>query len=246
MTLDIVATGSGGNCYLLAAGRDTLMLDCGVSYKRIQNALGYDASRVTGCLVTHEHNDHTRALGDLARAGIDCYMTRGTADAKGVSGHRIHPVTAGRAFTAGRFTAYPFQTEHDAAEPVGFLLSYEPTGERLLYATDTFFLRYAFKGVHYFMVECNYCKGIASTRYLNGELAKPLYDRLLASHFSLDHLKDFFRACDLTAARQIILVHLSDGNSDERRMVREIQSVTGVATAAAAAGQRHELTLTPF
>jgi len=55
MLIDIIATGSAGNCYILTAGQDKLILDCGVRYKDIQAALRFDASRVAGCLVTHEH-----------------------------------------------------------------------------------------------------------------------------------------------------------------------------------------------
>lgn len=246
MTLDVVATGSTGNSYVLTAGSEKLLLDCGVRYKDIQATLGFDTSSVAGCLITHEHNDHTKALKEVARAGIECYMTKGTADAKDASGHRIRIIEESRTFDVGQFTVLPFKTEHDAAEPVGYLISYRRTGERLLYATDTYYLRYAFKGVHYMLVECNYCQGIARTRYLNGEIAKTLYDRLMTSHFSLDNLKDFLEASDLTATRRIVLLHLSEDNSDERRMVREIRGLTSIQTIAASGGLRIELNLHPF
>jgi len=190
--------------------------------------------------------DHIRALSDVMRAGIDCYMSTGTAKAKDISGHRVHHVTAAQAFNAGQFTVYPFETEHDAAEPLGYLISYRPTGERLLYATDTFYLRYAFKGVHYMLIECNYCDSIARGRYVKDEMAKALYDRLMTSHFSLEHLKDFLEASDLSSTRQIVLIHLSDDNSDERRMIREVQGLTGIPTIAANRGMRLDLNLCPF
>jgi hypothetical protein len=96
------------------------------------------------------------------------------------------------------------------------------------------------------LVECNYCHGIAKTRFHNGEIAKPLYDRLMTSHFSLDHLKDFLEASDLSATRHIVLLHMSEGNSDERRMVREVHALTNIPTTAAVGGLRLELTLCPF
>jgi len=246
MRLDVIATGSSGNAYILTAGKDKLILDCGVRYKEIQKGLGFNIKSVAGCLVTHEHNDHTKALKDLLRVGIDCYMTPGTRDAKGVTGHRLHTITVAKSFEVGPFTAFPFRTEHDASDPVGYLISYRPTGEKLLYATDTFYLRYAFKGVHYMLIECNYCRGIAHNRYVNGEIAKTLYDRLMTSHFSLDNLKDFLAASDLTVTRHIVLLHLSEDNSDERRMVREVRSLTDIPTTAAVGGLRLNLDLYPF
>jgi len=247
MTLDVVATGSTGNAYILTAGKDKLLLDCGVRYKEILYDLGHDTKSVVGCLVTHEHNDHTQALYSTIRAGIDCYMTAGTAEAKDVSeGHRVHIVKATQAYDIGRFTIYPFETEHDAAEPVGYLISYQPTGEKLLYATDTFYLRYSFKGIHYMAVECNYCRGVAHTRYVNGEINKAMYDRLMTSHFSLDNLMDWLKASDLSTTRHIVLLHMSAGNSDERKMVRDVHKLTGIPTTAASSGIRIELNLHPF
>jgi phosphoribosyl 1,2-cyclic phosphodiesterase len=246
MLLDVVATGSSGNCYIITAGNDKLLLDCGIRIKDIKAALGFKTTNVVGCLVTHEHNDHTKALGDVLRAGIDCYMTAGTANAKQAAGHRLHTIEAGQTFDVGPFSVYAFKTEHDAVDPVGFLISYKPTGEKLLYATDTFYLRYTFKGVHYILIECNYCRNIAHTRYINGEVAKALHDRLMTSHFSLDNLKDFLEASDLSDTRHIVLLHMSADNSDERRMVREVKALTNIPTTAAVGGLKLELNLYPF
>ena len=246
MLMDCIATGSTGNCYILAAGQDKLILDCGVRYKDIQAALGFDASCVAGCLVTHEHNDHSKALPDLMRAGIGCYMTKGTAEAKGASGHRLRIVAAGEVFGVGQFVVSPFETQHDAAEPVGYLVHHAPTGESLLYATDTFYLRYAFKNVHYVLVECNYCRDTAYDRYQSGEMDKALYDRLMSSHMSLENLKGFLSACDLSATRRIVLLHMSEGNADEARMLREVRELAGIEVDAAIGGTRLELELCPF
>jgi len=96
------------------------------------------------------------------------------------------------------------------------------------------------------LIECNYCRGIAHSRYVNGEIAKTLYDRLMTSHFSLDNLKDFLAASDLTVTRHIVLLHLSEDNSDERRMVREVRSLTDIPTTAAVGGLQLNLDLFPF
>lgn len=230
----------------MTAGSDRLLLDCGARWRDIQTALGFDTRNVAGCLVSHEHGDHTRAIPDAVRAGIDCFMSMGTAAKMREQSHRIRLVAADTVFAVGNFTVYPFETEHDAAEPLGFLVTYRPTREVLLYATDTFYLKSAFKGVHYFLVECNYSRDIAVERFESGDLHRAVYDRLMSSHMSLEHLKEFLAACDLTDTRRILLIHLSSGNADERRMVREIENLTGITTSAANAGTHIELTLQPF
>jgi phosphoribosyl 1,2-cyclic phosphodiesterase len=226
---------------MLTAGADRLLLDCGVKWQDIQRGLGFTMGELSGCIVTHSHADHTKALRYVLRTGIDCYASRGTWDAVGISGHRKHVVSAGVGFTAGAFSALPLEAQHDAAEPLAFLIRHDPTGETLLYATDTFYLRDVVKGVNYILVECNYVTEIAEERRANGALIESVYNRLMTSHFSLEHLKDFLAASDLTATRRIVLIHLSEGNSDEARMVREIQELTGIQTTAARADAHIEL-----
>jgi len=55
MLLDVIASSSAGNCYVLTAGNNQLLLDAGVKYKEIQYTLGFDTSHISGCLLTHEH-----------------------------------------------------------------------------------------------------------------------------------------------------------------------------------------------
>jgi phosphoribosyl 1,2-cyclic phosphodiesterase len=245
--LDVVATGSTGNCYVLAAGADRLILDCGVKWQDIQRGLGFTTGALSGCLATHSHNDHVKALRHVLRAGIDCYASRGTWDAVGISGHRKHVVSAGEGFTAGAFSVLPLEAQHDAAEPLAFLIRHDPTDETVLYATDTYYLRDTVKGVHYILIECNYVNEIAEERHADGSLIDSVYNRLMTSHMSLEHLKDFLAASDLTATRHIVLIHMSEGNSDEARMVREVQELTGIETTAAPrGGMRVYLPALPF
>jgi phosphoribosyl 1,2-cyclic phosphodiesterase len=242
MTLDILATGSSGNGYLLTAGDDRLMLDCGIRWPDIQAGLGFATARLAGCLLTHEHMDHAKALRYVLSAGVDCYASCGTWGAVGLAGHRKHVVYADVPLVIGQFAVRPLSAQHDAAEPLAYLIRYDPTGETLLYATDTFYLRDTVRGVQYILAECNYISEIAESNFSEGALPKSVYDRLMTSHMSLAHLKDFLTASDLTAARHIVLIHMSSGNSDETRMVREVRELTGIETTAARAGTRIELT----
>ena len=160
------------------------------------------------------------------RAGIDCYMSWGTAESLGLSGHRLHIIKAKQQFRIGTWAVLPFDTQHDVAEPLGFLLANQD-GEKLLYATDTYFIRYRFRGLTHIAVECNYSLDILRTNVEAGTVDKALKNRILKSHFSLENVKQFLRANDLSKVQEIWLLHLSDGNSDEKRFKREIQELTG-------------------
>lgn len=220
------ASGSRGNCYRIDDGSTPLLLECGIPYKEIQKNLKFRVSEIAGCLVTHEHQDHCKAVRDLMKAGIDCYMSRGTAEALGVAGHRVHIIEARKQFRLGSWTILPFQTQHDAVEPLGFLLA-NRAGDKLLYATDTYYVRYKFHGLTHILVECNYAADILAKNVEAGLVPPALKKRILKSHFSLEHVKQFLLANDLSRVQEIWLLHLSDGNSDAARFKREVQELTG-------------------
>jgi phosphoribosyl 1,2-cyclic phosphodiesterase len=169
--------------------------------------------------------DHSKAVKDIMRAGIDCYMGRGTAEALEVSGHRANIIKAKQQFRIGTWTILPFETQHDAFN-LGFLLANQD-GEKLLYATDTYFIRYRFQSLTHIMIEANYNLDILKRNVDAGAVPKALKNRLLKSHFSLENVKRFLQANDLGKVQEIWLLHLSNGNSDAERFKREVMELTG-------------------
>jgi phosphoribosyl 1,2-cyclic phosphodiesterase len=245
MRLTVIASSSHGNCYLLEAGREALLLECGVKYEQIKQAMRFDFSRVCGCLVSHEHKDHAKAARDVMRAGVDLYCSSGTAEALNLEGHRLNILQPMASVIIGPFTVLPFPTEHDAAEPLGFLIAH-PLEGKLVFLTDSYYSKYKFTDFNYIMIECNYCLDILQQNVKDGLVPEALKNRILQSHFSLEHVKQFLQANVTTATRQIILVHLSDDNSDAARMQREVQELTGIDTVVADAGLVVDLSLYPF
>lgn len=245
MNLHVIATGSGGNCYILDTPRGKLLLDCGVRIRDIKEALGFDLTSVVGCLLTHEHKDHSKAAAELMVLGVDVYTSAGTARACKLEGHRLHIEQDGWMFDVGRgIKVMAIATQHDAAEPLGFVINVN--GEQLLYATDTYYLSYIFKGLNYIIIECNYMLDTLDANIAAGRIPRELRRRLLKSHFELHNLVGFLQASDLKKCRQIILIHLSDGNSDARRMVSEVFLKTGIQCIAADAGMDIKLEMVPF
>lgn len=237
--IKVIGTGSKGNTYILSGlHNETLILDAGEPTKKVLPHIP-NIHRIEGCLVTHEHQDHSRALKDYYIRGIRCITSKGTWDALGINNDcGVKPMEPIKTYS---YTIMPFDVQHDAAEPLGFLIRYNVTGETLVYATDTYYLKYTFPGVNYWLIECNYCDDL-----IDGETDVALRNRLKESHMSLKRLKDVFKANDMRDAGKIILCHLSDKRSDEKRMVQEIRELTCVETVAANAGMLIECSLTPF
>lgn len=221
-----LASSSAGNAYHVTDGHTPLLLEAGVRFKDIQRALNFRTSEIAGCLISHEHADHSKAAPEVMKAGIDVYASRGTLDALGLSGHRAKPIQAKKQFSLGTWTIMPFDVEHDVAEPLGFLMVNQ-VGEKLVFITDSYYCRYKFQGLTHIMIECNYSIRILNENIAAGRVPASLKPRLLKSHFSLENVKDFLRANDLSKVHEIWLLHLSDTNSDEAMFKREIQQISG-------------------
>lgn len=228
MTIKVIASGSSGNATLISDGKTALLLDAGISIKELERGSGFTLSSVSACLVTHEHQDHSRACKDLVKRGIDVYASAGTLQALNAEGHRYKPVAAMKEFTVGSLVVMGFDVKHDAAEPLGYLIYSRHTLEKALYFVDTAYVKGIFSGVHYFLVECNHGEQELRDSVDRGVIAPELAARIARNHFSLERLLKFLKANDLSKAKEIHLVHLSDNNSNEERFKREVQRLTGV------------------
>jgi len=221
-----LASSSKGNAYHITDGYTPLLLECGLPIKQLQQKLNYRLSDVQGCLITHEHNDHSKAIKDILKLGIDCYMSAGTKEAIGSNHHRLNEIYHSIPFVIGTWKILPFKVFHDAAQPVGYLLA-NRAGDKLLFATDTYFIRYKFPGLTHIMVECNYSEEILNKNVERGIVPVEMKRRLLRSHFSLENVREFLKVNDLNKVEEIHLLHLSDKNSDQAMFKRDIQGLTG-------------------
>jgi len=129
----VLASGSKGNC-IFVRSRDTgIIIDAGISLKRIWTALndlGVSRDIIKAILVSHEHSDHTRSAGALARSlKIPLYIT---ADTYEFCSHRLGKVherlqyfETGVDFHVGDILVQPFQSSHDAVDPCNFRLEHD-------------------------------------------------------------------------------------------------------------------------
>lgn len=222
MEIKVLASGSSGNAYFVSDGKTPLLLEAGIAFRLIQRGLNFQVNQIAGCLISHEHLDHARATAEVMKAGIDCYMSRGTAEALRLSGHRVHIIEALKQFRIGTWAIKPFQAHHDAAEPLCFLMANQ-SHEKLLFATDTAYITHRFEGLTHLMTEANYDMPLLKDNTQSSELRRSI----LQDHMSLETLTAMLRANDLSKVQEIHLLHLSDNNSDAEMFKRKIQEATG-------------------
>lgn len=227
MNLKIINSNSAGNCYILENDNEALIIECGVAFPKIKQALGFNLKKVAGCLLTHEHGDHAKSAKDLMLMGINVYATEGTHQACGNAKHHRAIVTfKGDEFKVGNFKIKTFDIQHDVAEPAGFLIWHQETG-LVLFLTDSYYCKYKFPGLNNILIEANYCKKILDRRMAGGEAPESVLNRVIKSHMSLQNCKEMLGSNDLTAVNNIVLIHLSDGNSDAVRFKKEVEEQTG-------------------
>lgn len=220
MRFDSLASSSHGNAYIVSDLDTRILLECGVSHRKLQMLSGFKVSEFSACLVSHEHKDHSRCVSDIVSSGIPVYMSEGTAGELGIAG--AHTVSHGEQFTIGTIDVVPFNTFHDAIEPLGFLFRSRIDDDVLVFATDTVNLAYRFPGVTILAIEANYEKDILARCE---RIPEKVRHRITNSHMEIDVLCNYLRSLDLSGCREIYLLHLSDATSHEGNFVYRVRKV---------------------
>ena len=223
------ASGSSGNLYTVSGGGTTVMLECGIPWRKVRERMNFSTSEIAGVLITHGHGDHCKSAKDAAKAGLDVYASAETLAAAQVTGHRAYAVEAGKIFVIGSWHILPFATVHDAPGSLGYyMVNFD--GEAFLYLTDSAYSPVRFKRLDVIAIEASYDPAKLSKNITSGRLPAVVGHRVRRSHFSIDTVVEMLKANDLSHCREIHLLHLSDGNSDEETMRLRVQEATGIAT----------------
>ena len=217
MIFESLASSSAGNAYVVSDQETRILVECGISHKKLQKLSGFRLSEFQACLVSHEHKDHAKSVEDLISRGMAVYMSPGTAEALETDG--VELIENLEQFNVGSLDIVPFTTFHDAREPLGFLIKSRLDGDVLAFATDTVNLRYKFPGLNILAIEANYDKAILDRCE---KMPEKVRYRITNSHMEIDTLCDYLRSLDLSQCREIYLLHLSDATSHEGHFINKV------------------------
>ena len=231
MKLKVLASGSKGNSYLLENDKECLVIEAGVSFKELIRHV--DHRKIVGCVVSHEHKDHAAYQGQYQMLGINTYIP-----------YTLERSNAKRLFgTFGNFDISFFENHHNVP-CYGFVITHKDIG-KLVFATDTGFIDYRFRNVNHWLIEANYAKYILD-RNVDDGFNSYLADRIVKDHMSLETCKDYLSRNDLSKTRNIVLIHLSDSNSNAEEFKHEVHESTGKDTYIAEKGLEIDLDLCPL
>ncbi len=230
MKIQVIASGSSGNAYLVSDGYTSLLLDVGIGIAAIQKAVKFKLTSINGALITHVHQDHAKSstVKDLLNRGICIYTSQGTIDALNIDHHNLIAVKELKRIEIGSWYVLPFDVVHDAPEPLGFVITSKKTKEKLLYFTDTAYLKYKFNGITHLLAEANYSFDAMRQTVLAGDMPNGLGPRIIKNHMSIETLIDFLKANNFRNLSEIHLLHLSSANSDAALFKEMVQEVSGV------------------
>lgn len=236
MKLQVLGSSSKGNCYLVYNDTEALVIEAGIKLIEVKKALDFKISRIQGVLVTHEHSDHSKYVKEYLEFGLSVFMSKGTSEGLNIKGiEKPVIVRSGKQCVADNFKILPFDVIHDAKEPLGYLIHHPESGN-ILFLTDSHYSKYKFKDLNHIIVEANYDRSIVEQNIINGKVHPAMLNRLQKSHMSIDTCIQLLHDNDLRNVNNIVLIHLSEGNSNATDFRSKIIQATGINTVIAEKG----------
>lgn len=219
MEIHILASGSTGNATLFKFGNTTLLVDAGISARRIEQGMaevGLKAGDLDGILISHEHSDHVKGLDVLVRRHQIPVFTRPKTWAELPCRHKFLPqacVEIAQEFSIGPVAINAFDISHDAAEPVGFSFSYKK--KKVVMLTDlgvvSSRVEKVLEGADAAVIEANHDLDMLE----NGPYPRFLKQRIKSSsgHLSNAHAGRLLARLGCQPGMKVFLAHLSQHNN---------------------------------
>lgn len=236
MKLTVLGSSSHGNCYLFESSDSVLVLEAGVPMQQVKRALHFDITKIVACIVSHRHKDHAGYVREFLKCGIRVLALDDVFNALDIK-NRVFckSIEPQHGYVVGDWKIIALRVVHDVP-CVGYIIEHREMG-KTLFITDTMMLEYRIAGIRHFMLECNYADDILQDNIDAGIELPSKRGRLLETHMELETTKQIIRDNDTSNLDDVILVHLSDNNSDAARFEREVRAVAGVPTYIADAGR---------
>lgn len=226
MKLTILGSNSSGNCYVLHNSYTALIIEAGIDLLEVKKLLNFDISKIQGCIVSHEHIDHAKHIDNYVKSGINVYVSEGTKDI--LQNKNLKTLNKNKDNKIGDFVIIPFKAIHDAKEPIGFLI-YHDDIKPILFLTDSKYLLYNFHQ-HFgtIIIEANFDNNILIEKYLSGKINNSVRLRIMENHLSIQNCIDAIKRNITDKTENIVLIHLSDGNSNAKEFKQNIIKTFGI------------------
>ncbi len=233
MEVHVLASGSDGNCTVIESDGEAIMIDAGISCRRILSLMekeGVDKDMLKAILITHEHSDHVSGAGATARKlDIPIVANEATFNASNLGNVQHWVYRSNNHIDIGQFHVTPLPTSHNAVEPNCYFT--EVGDKRVLVCTDTgkfsFQIDHALSLADVAVVEANYDLDML----VNGPYPYSLKTLIGSDHGHMNNLDTAIalkRTMDWNAHRKIFLAHLSKTNNTPDTARQAVSDGTGI------------------
>ncbi len=240
--IHIIGSSSKGNGYVIETKNERLLLECGCKWEKMLKACRFKLSTIKGCLVSHKHQDHAKHIGEYLCKGFPVLAHRKVfVDLAMSSMTYAKAVDAGHYYQLGGFKILPITAYHDEDAPTyAYLVEHEEFG-KLVFATDTYKFPYKIENVNVWMIEANYDDEIVEENLANGKLSPSRWYRLMLTHMEIEQTTKVLRRNKVGKDATVILIHLSDDNSNAAKFANRVLEETEVVPYIADAGMTIDL-----
>lgn len=239
MKLKILGSGSSGNCYILENDNEALIIEAGLPFMEVKKALNFNIMKIKAVLITHLHSDHHFYWFQYVRAGIPVFEP---FKLEGASLRFDNSQFIIQAFENRDRSGRWLHNNSDGSECpcYGFYITHPEMGS-LVYASDTEYIKYRFKGLNHILCEANY-----DMQFVNRD--EPNYEHRLRGHMSLDTALKFISTNDNPALRNVVLIHLSDKSGGPALFKQKTEETVkyGANVYVACKGLEVDMNLCPF
>lgn len=195
------------------------MIECGVHRKDILKGIDFDPSKLLACFISHEHSDHSKSHEYIGELGINVFCSEECG--KKIGSKDFITIENSETYYLGiieaNYVINCFDLKHDVPCK-GFTISHPECGN-IVFITDTIYSPIRFENVNHIMIEANYCE-----EYIKkADIHPALKNRIVNSHMSIQNCEKFISMNDTSNLYSVVLLHMSDSNSNEKEFVRTIK-----------------------
>ncbi len=225
-----IGSGSKGNGTLIQSAENLIIVDCGFSLKETESRLAMravSAHQLSAILVTHEHSDHIKGVGALARRyNLPVHMTYGTHRASKLGNvPKLNIIKPNQKFFIGDLEIQAVAVPHDAREACQFVI--ERKGAKLGILTDTGHLTShmisAYKGCNALLLECNHDPHLLAKGPYPPSLKKRVGGPY--GHLNNQQAADFLSAIQCEKLKHVVVTHISEQNNQPELAVNMLKLV---------------------
>lgn len=236
--LKVIGSGSSGNGYAIETDNEILLMEAGCRAKEVKEAINFQVSKVVGMFITHSHMDHCEYVRQYMNSGFPIYTNDETQEfIETKYGEKVTGIPEMKSVQVGKFKVTGFYLPHNGTPCFGYYIEHPEIG-RMVFLTDFELCEWNFQGkkLNHILIEANYSNDLIDYSFANAR-------HVLLGHCELETSLGFIESNVTDSLKNVVLLHLSDRNSDEKEFCSAVQSIVGPVVNVAIAGKGKEIRL---